>query len=258
LTDYTSSTVQEACIIDQLLGDTLRPGGLDLTAHAAALAGIRTHHRVLDVGCGKGTTAVYLAQQYACSVTGIDLSVPMIMSSRARAAEKGLAGKISFLLADGENLPFNDGSFDAVMCECALSLMPHQEQAAREIQRVLKPQGRWVFTDIILRGNAERSVQNQVCFPCCLSGSSSLEEYLQLFRKTGFDPYHVEDQSDKLQEIGFHLGLALGDMDQAKMHNLYGSCRQKHRKPALFSTEMLCQFLGQSKPGYAIIIMNKI
>jgi arsenite methyltransferase len=258
LTDNVSPTIHEACIIDELLGDTLRPGGLDLTTHAAALAGIRTDYRVLDVGCGKGATAVFLAQQYNCNVTGIDLSAQMIISSRTNAAEKGLADKISFLVADGEVLPFSNGSFDTVMCECALSLMPDQEKAAQEIQRVLKPRGRWVFTDIILRGNADRNLQNQVCFPCCLSGSSSLEEYLKLFRKTGFDPFYVEDRSDTLQEIGFHLGLALGDMDQAKIHGLYGYCRQKKRKPTVISTEMLCQFLGQSRPGYAVIILSKI
>lgn len=258
MTDKVSQAIQEACIIDELLGDTLRPGGLDLTAHAAGIAGIRAQHQVLDVGCGKGATAAFLVQHCGCSVTGIDLSEQMVISSRARAAERGLAEKTRFLLADGEYLPFNDGAFDVVLCECTLSLMPHQERAAQEIQRVLKPQGRLVFTDIILRGNADRNLQNQVSFPCCLSGSSSLDEYLQLFRKAGLDPYYVKDQSEKLQEIGFHLGLALGDIDQSKNLSFYGYCRQKNRKPVFISTEMLCQFLGQSKPGYAVIIMNKI
>ena len=52
----------ESCVFAELLGDTLRPGGLELTAKLAEIGGISQHHAVLDIACGKGTTAFFLAR----------------------------------------------------------------------------------------------------------------------------------------------------------------------------------------------------
>jgi arsenite methyltransferase len=258
LNEKINQVTSESCIFNELLGETLRPGGLELTAHIAAIADIKANQMVLDIGCGKGTTAVFLAQQYSCSVTGIDLAEKMIFSSQAKAAERNLNGRVSFLIADGEHLPFDETSFDVVISECTFSLLPDRERAARDIQRVLKPKGRFVLTDIILRGKVDQYLQSKISFPCCLSSSASIEECLQLFKKTGFDPYYVEDQSDRLEEISFRLGLAMGDLNQFENHILQGPCRKKGQVESSTSPEIFWDFLKQGKPGYAAIIMNKI
>ncbi len=78
----------ESCVFKQLLGETLRPGGLKLTAKLAQLAGIREDHTVLDIACGKGATALFLAREYGCKVTGLDLSDKMISSCQSKAKEE--------------------------------------------------------------------------------------------------------------------------------------------------------------------------
>jgi arsenite methyltransferase len=248
----------ESCIFHELLGETLRPGGLELTAHVSGIADIKADELVLDIGCGKGTTATFLAEEKSCRVAGIDLSAEMVSSSQAKAAERHITDRVKFLVADGEYLPFRDSSFDLAISECTFSLLSDQGRAAEDIQRVLKPQGRFVFTDIVLRGKVDPNLRGQIGFPCCMSGSASTEEYLELFKKSGFDPYYVEDQSNRLAEIGFRLCLALGDLNQGPNHILEGPCHKKGQMPSSTSPEMLWDFLKQSKPGYTVIIMKKI
>ncbi|TET42942.1 MAG: class I SAM-dependent methyltransferase, partial [Dehalococcoidia bacterium] len=92
----------ESCVFDQLLGETLRPGGLKLTARLAEVADINGNHVVLDIACGKGTTAFFLAREYDCRVIGIDLSDKMISLCRGRTEGEEVTGRVSFLLGDGE------------------------------------------------------------------------------------------------------------------------------------------------------------
>jgi arsenite methyltransferase len=257
LNKKNNSSDGESCVFTELLGETLRPGGLELTTRLAAMADIKADQRVLDIGCGKGTTAAFLARQYACRVTGVDLSDQMVSSSQARVIERNITDQVSFMVADGEYLPFNDSSFDIVISECTFSLMPDRERAATEIRRVLKPEGRFIFTDIILRGKVDPHLQSQMAFPCCLTNSASIEDYLRLFKKSGFDPYFVEDQSDQLKDISFRLGLALGDPGQWANHMLEGPCRIKGGMSSVNSSELLWDFLKQGRPGYAVVLMNK-
>ena len=248
----------DSCILAEILGDTLRPGGLELTSRIMAAADIKPNQSILDIGCGKGATAVFLAQRYSCRVTGVDPAEEMVFSSQARSLENGLTGQVNFLAADGEHLPFEEASFDAVISECAFSLLPNRKQAADEVRRVLKPQGKFILTDIILRGSADFSQQSRIAFPCCLSSACSIEEYLRLFKQSGFVPFHVEDHSDQLAEITFRLGLALGDLDQWAAESLKGPCHKKGRAAAPVSPELFLDFLQQGKPGYAVIMMRKM
>jgi cyclopropane fatty-acyl-phospholipid synthase-like methyltransferase len=57
----------DSCVFDQLMGDILRPGGIGLTTRLAEIAGIKQNHSILDIGCGKGMTAAFLAREYVLS-----------------------------------------------------------------------------------------------------------------------------------------------------------------------------------------------
>jgi arsenite methyltransferase len=126
-------------------GESLRPGGLDLTRRALALAGLKPGSRVLDLGCGPGATAKYLC---ACGhrVLALDLSRDFL----ARAAAPGVAR----LLANAQILPLADASLDAIFCECVLSLAADPAAALREAARVLAPGGALAVSDLYLRGPA--------------------------------------------------------------------------------------------------------
>jgi ubiquinone/menaquinone biosynthesis C-methylase UbiE len=99
--------------------------------------------RLLDVGCGSGA-AVRAAAATAERAVGVDLSAAMI--ERARSLAAGIVSA-EFLVADSEALPFDDGSFTAVLCTASFHHYPHPERALAEMARVLTPDGRLVLSD---------------------------------------------------------------------------------------------------------------
>ena len=257
--DVKKSTVRlyESCVFDRLLGDTLRPGGLPLTARLAQVAGITAGHTVLDIACGRGTTTFFLAKEHNCHVTGTDLSVKMIASCRSRA-DKELVSNVTFLLGDAESLPFGDGCFDFVISECSFSLLPNKEMAAREIWRVLKPGGKLAMTDIILRGEVDNQLRDQVAFACCLGGAWRLEEYIRLFERAGFQSPYSEDHSHEIKKVAFRLGMTFGSVKNLLAEVPTGPCEQKKKtEDVVYSVQSYQQFLKTGRPGYALLSMTK-
>ncbi len=100
--------------------------------------GIRAGSRVLDLGSGPGNTANLLARTGA-TVTGIDFSPEMVRVARTTYPE------ITFEQADAERLPYEDGSFDAVVASYLLHRLARPEVVLREAHRVLRPGGAFVF-----------------------------------------------------------------------------------------------------------------
>jgi len=101
---------------------------------------------LLEVGCGTGLVAKYIAKNYNCKVVGIDVDPEQI----------GLAGKdsvgiptIRFLEADATNLPFEDSSFDIVLSFGVLHHIYNWLDALKEAERVLRAKGYFVYADII-------------------------------------------------------------------------------------------------------------
>jgi SAM-dependent methyltransferase len=100
---------------------------------------LRAGERVLDVACGNGNAALAAARRF-CQVTGIDYVPALLERARQRAQAEGL--QASFQEADAEDLPFGDGSFDAVLSTCGAMFAPDQERTAGELLRVCRPGGR--------------------------------------------------------------------------------------------------------------------
>jgi ubiquinone/menaquinone biosynthesis C-methylase UbiE len=131
-----------------LLGDSFHPGGTRLTERLGQLLALTSQSHVFDVASGRGTSAFHLAESFGCKVIGVDLSEENVGLATAEAAERGLAGQVSFQLGDAERLPFEDDSFDAILCECAFCTFPSKPVAAHEFYRVLKPGGQLGLSDL--------------------------------------------------------------------------------------------------------------
>ena len=247
----------DSCVFDQLMGDILRPGGIGLTAKVAEIAGIKKNDTVLDVGCGKGVTAAFLAREYNVRVVGIDLSSAMVSSCQSKTGEKETAGRIDLLVGDGENLPFRDSSFDIVMLESAFSLIPDKKLAAMDICRVLKSNGRLILSDFILRETIDKELQEKIKFPCCLSGALRFDEYIRLFELTGFKSHYIEDRSDELKKVGYQFYMYLSSTDNLSELRPAGPCRIKGMNDSAVSIELLQEFFKLSKPGYVLMVMSK-
>jgi arsenite methyltransferase len=249
--------LRDSCVFDQLMGDILRPGGIGITAKLAEIADIKQKHTALDIGCGKGMTAAFLADKYDIDVIGIDLSNEMVSYSRSNTGEEELSKKISFLVGDGESLPFRDSAFDIVITESAFSLLPDKELAARDIQRVLKRGGRLIMSDFILRGTVDKELQMQINFPCCIAGALRLDEYIQLFESVGFKSHYIEDRSEELKKLGYQFYMYLSSTENFTELRPAGPCRKKGNDNSAISFELLQEFFQLSKPGYTLMVMTK-
>ena len=106
---------------------------------------------VLDLGCGYGATARYLAANYGCRVTGTNISEKELELARVRSQEAGLDSLLSFEYGDFHSLPYADDSYDVVWSQEAFLHAADKNAVLSECRRVLKPGGVLIFTDILVR-----------------------------------------------------------------------------------------------------------
>jgi ubiquinone/menaquinone biosynthesis C-methylase UbiE len=125
------------------IGATKHMGGLEATNDLIRLCRIGPASHVLDVGCGPGTTARLLARGIGCRVTGVDIRQAMIARAREAAKSARLGSRVEFRLADARSLPFDDGTFDAVLCESVATFVEDKPGVVRELARVTTPGG-WI------------------------------------------------------------------------------------------------------------------
>lgn len=130
-------------------GLTKHMGGLKATGELLELCHVNKDSYVLDVGCGVGATACYTAKEYECKVVGVDLSEGMINRSRERAKRKGVEDRVKFRVADAQDLPFEDGLFDAVISESVSTFIKDKQKAVSEYARVTKQGGYVGLNEVI-------------------------------------------------------------------------------------------------------------
>jgi SAM-dependent methyltransferase len=123
------------------VGLTKHFGGLAATEEIAGLCHIGQGSYVLDVGCGAGVTACFLARRYGCRVAGVDIRARMVERSQEQAKREGVADRVEFRVADAQDLPFADGLFDAVITESVTAFPADKQKAVNEYARVTRPGG---------------------------------------------------------------------------------------------------------------------
>jgi SAM-dependent methyltransferase len=140
--------LQDVTIDDLAPVDQFHSRGREATIEIATLMNPTEGNRVLDVGCGFGGTARFLAHNYGCAVTGIDLTPEYIEVGKALNEMVGLEDLIDLEQGSAIELPYEDDSFDFVTTEHVQMNIADKGRFYSEISRVLKPEGRFVFHDI--------------------------------------------------------------------------------------------------------------
>ncbi|PSB45841.1 methyltransferase domain-containing protein [Chroococcidiopsis sp. CCNUC1] len=122
-----------------------RQAQIDLIEELLQWADVEQAQHILDVGCGIGGSSLYLAQKYNAQATGITLSPFQANRATQRAQAMGLSQKAEFLVANAQNMPFADNSFDFVWALESGEHMPDKVKFMQECYRVLQPGGKLVM-----------------------------------------------------------------------------------------------------------------
>ncbi len=184
-----------------LLGDSFHPGGLELTERLGNLLALSPSDHVLDVACGRGESAIFLATRFGCRVTGIDLGEANITHAISRAEGANVSSLAQFKLGDAERLDASDSSFDVVLCECAFCTFPDKRTAAREFARVLRPGGRLGLSDLTRSGELPAQLSGLLAWIACIADARTSEEYVAQLEQAKFQALSVEPHDEALAQM---------------------------------------------------------
>lgn len=192
-----------------LLGESFHPGGTDLTLRLGRLMGLGPSSTVLDVACGRGTSAVALAARFGCRVVGVDLSAANIEAAQAAATSAHLDHLLEFRVGDAEQLPQATHSVDSVLCECAFCTFPDKPTAAREIARVLRPGGVVGIADLTRDSELPEELDSLLGWVACVADARPLEDYIGVLESAGLRMQHHEAHDDALRDLVRQVHLTL-------------------------------------------------
>ncbi len=175
------------------LGEQLHPGGGELTRRLAELTGVGPGDRVLDAASGLGTTARLLSAERGARVHGVELSPRLVSMAERDVATAGLGDLVSFEVGDVERLAVPPGSFDVVLCECALCTFADQAAAVDGFRHALRPAGRVGIADVTLEpGGLPSELDTPIGRVACIAGARPASAYARLLRQGGFTDILVE------------------------------------------------------------------
>ncbi len=182
------------------------PEGADLglgCGNPLAHAGLTAGEVVLDLGSGAGIDCFLAAREVGPNgrVIGVDMTAAMLERAR-RNAVKVNSTNVEFRLGEIEHLPVADASVDVIISNCVVNLSPDKPQVFREALRVLKPGGRLVVSDLVLKHELSGELTRNVdLYVGCVAGASLKDEYLRHIRTAGFHDVQV------VEERGYDIGM---------------------------------------------------
>jgi SAM-dependent methyltransferase len=160
-------------------------------------ADIKEGNSVLDLGSGAGNDC-FVARSLVGEtgkVTGLDFTEEMVQKARQNLAKTEFKN-IEFVQGDIEEMPLPDNSFDVVISNCVLNLVPDKQKAFSEIHRVLKPGGHFCISDVVTTRDLPQKLKEAAeIYAGCVSGATEKREYLEIIEKQRFS--QVEIQKEK-------------------------------------------------------------
>ncbi len=242
MNSQSACKVYERIAATNVAAEGIRPGGLELTERALAWCRFPPGSRILDVGCGVGTTLDHLMTVHDFLATGIDASAVLLDHGRTRNPT------FQLVRAVGENLPFGDAYADGVIAECSLSVMRDPDRALDEVWRILRIGGKFIVSDVYARnpGSAEQLLRIPVS--CCLRGAVLQEQLISSLNRRGFKIDLWEDHSNMLTAFAVKLIFSYGSMNRFWLQ----SSSERINPGEIQRT------ISNAKPGYFLLIAEKV
>jgi len=176
-------------------------GGLAATDALARHAKINESTHVLDLCCGLGGPARYLAYHHGCRVTGVDMNTDRLAGAVRLTERTKLQDRVLFHHANALQTGLADETFDVIVSQEAFCHIPDKKTLIAECVRLLKPGGRIVYTDILARNSMTNEIRSRLENEMVFSELSTLEQYCHLFEGKGCQMVEVEDLGDDWAQI---------------------------------------------------------
>jgi SAM-dependent methyltransferase len=161
-------------------------------------ASIKKGDHVLDLGSGAGNDC-FVARAIVGEtgkVTGLDFTDSMLEKAIDNNKKLGFFN-VEFIKGDIEDMPFLDNSFDVVLSNCVLNLVPNKEKAFAQIFRVLKTNGHFCVSDVVIEGLLPDKLRKDAeMYAGCVSGAIELDKYLEIINNQGFKNITVHKQKE--------------------------------------------------------------
>ncbi len=205
-------------------------------------SGINNQSKVLDIGCGNGNAAVWLAQETGCEVVGIDISQVRIDNARNQAKDYPEL-KMSFDKASATNLPFADSEFTHVWSQATIYHIHDRTAALQEIHRVLKKGGTFVFDDLI-------TPKSEI--------SEAAHRYV--YERLLFEPTFSQDSYAKtLGDLGLMV-LSAQDLSQHlhKSYELLSQLALPQYPDLNFAYIKMCEAINRQELGWSFFLCEKV
>ncbi|TVR48324.1 MAG: methyltransferase domain-containing protein [Puniceicoccaceae bacterium] len=166
--------------------------------------------RLLDIGAGYGGSARRLAERSGCHCTCLNLSSVQNRRNREATAARGLADRIEVVDGNFEDLPFADSAFEVVWCQDSILHSGDRERVFREVDRVLRSGGEFIFTDPMQTEDVDPAVLQPVLDRIHLASMGSIATYRNYADRLGWEVLAVEDLSPYLPR---HYGRVLEELE---------------------------------------------
>ncbi|WP_397539351.1 class I SAM-dependent methyltransferase [Rummeliibacillus pycnus] len=182
------------------------PGGFPLTIEIFEKELIQPNHHVLDIGCGTGQTAAFLANHFGCKVTAIDINPIMIEKAKKRFENDELDIKV--ILGDIQDLSFEDHSFDLIVSESVISFTDI-DKTLSELSRVLKEDGSMMMIEMTAEQTLSEDLQEKVSNLYGINKILNEDEWIFHLQLKGFT------KIDKLRIPSVLIPSDIDDMDMS-------------------------------------------
>lgn len=224
------------------------PGGFSATLDQMQRYPLPPGSRILEVGCGTGRTACYLARQ-GFAVTGLDLRPEMLVKAAARSASEQL--HVDWVEGSVTALPFPDETFDVVLAE-SVTNFTHIPEALAEYYRVLRPGGTLYDREVLALAGLKESDSQMLRDFFEFGGLFNEEEWLSALSAAGYERFELVDRSL------FEEHLSRDQMQHPDLHQMMD--HEAIMDPAVWQISLRHDELidaHRDRLGYALIRAEK-